>query len=128
VVKAIPVTASITAQTITQWRGARIISSAEKAAPPPSRRCQLGRPTVAVKRAPTSAPKPKQAVRMPKTTGPDRRVSVAITGSRTLKLMPKVETTSIRAQVSQAARVCTTQATPSPRLRSIPRPSSRWVV
>ncbi len=65
---------------------------------------------------------------MPKTTGPERRVTVAITGSRTLKLMAKVETTSISAQVSQAAGVRNTQVTPSPRLCSTPCASSRWVV
>ncbi len=118
-------TASIAPQAITQWSGARTMSSAEKAAPPPSRIDQLGRPTAAVKSAPTRAPTPKQAVRMPKTTGPDRSVTVAITGSRTLKLIPKVETTSISPQVSQAARVCTTQTTPSPRLCSTPCSSSR---
>ncbi len=123
-VKATPVTTSIAPQAITQWSGARTTSNAEKAAPPHSRMGQLGLPTAAVKRAPTRAPKPKQAVRMPKTTGPDRRVTVAITGSRTLKLMPKVETTSISPQVSQAARVCTTQTTPSPRLCSTPCCSS----
>ena len=127
-VKATPVTTSITAQTATQWRGARIISSVEKAAPPPSRSRQLGRPTVAVKRAPIRAPNPKQAVRMPKTTGPERSVTVASTGSRTLKLIPKVETTSIREQVSHAAGVRTTHTIPSLRLRSIPRSASRWVV
>jgi len=128
VVKATPVNTSITAHGTSQWSGARTISSAEKAAPPPSRRRQLGRPTVAVKRAPIRAPNPKQAVRMPKTMGPDRSVTVAITGSRTLKLIAKVETTSISPQVSQAAGVCTTQATPSPRLLSTPCSSSRSVV
>ena len=121
-------TTSMAPQATSQWRGARTISSAEKAAPPPSRRGQLGRPTEAVKRAPTRAPNPKHAVRMPKTTGPDRSVTVAITGSRTLKLMAKVDTTSISPQVSQAAGVCTTQATPSPRLCSTRIRSSRWVV
>ena len=120
-------TTSITAQAAIQWRGARIISNPEKAAPPPSRRRQLGRPTEAVKRAPIRAPKPKQAVRMPKTTGPDRSVTVAMTGSRTLKLMAKVDTTSISPQVSQAAGVCSTQTTPSPRLCITPRSSSRLV-
>ena len=118
-------TTSIAPQAITQWSGARTIKSAEKAAPPPSRMGQLGLPLAAVKRAPISAPTPKQAVMMPNTTGPDRRVTVASTGSRTLKLMPKVETTSISPQVSHAARVCTTQTTPSPRLCSIRCSSSR---
>ena len=126
-VKATPVTASIAPQAITQWSGARTISSVEKAAPPPSRIGQLGRPTAAVKRAPIRAPKPKQAVMIPNTTGPDRRVTVASTGSRTLKLMPKVETTSSSPQVSHAARVCTTQTTPSPRLCSTPC-SSAWLL
>ena len=123
-VNATPVTTSIAPQAITQWSGARTISSAEKAAPPPNRIGQLGLPSAAVKRAPTRAPKPKHAVMIPKTTGPDRRVTVASTGSRTLKLMPKVETTRSSPQVSQAARVCTTQTTPSPRLRSTPCCSS----
>ena len=57
---------------------------------------------------------------MPNTTGPERRVTVAITGSRTLKLMAKVDTTSISPQVNQAAGVWTTQLTPSPRLRITP--------
>ena len=117
-------TTSIAPQAITQWSGARTIKRAEKAAPPPSRMGQLGLPTAAVKRAPISAPKPKQAVMMPNTTGPDRRVTVASTGSSTLKLMPKVETTSSSPQVSQAARVCTTQTTPSPRLWNTPCCSS----
>jgi len=66
-----PVTTSMAAQAATQWRGERAITRAEKAPPPPSRRGQLGRPTVAVKRAPTRAPTPKHAVRMPNTTGPE---------------------------------------------------------
>jgi len=49
-------------------------------------------------------------------------------GSRTLKLMAKVETTSISPQVSQAAGVRITQATPSPRLCSMLCASSRSVV
>jgi len=103
-----------------QCSGASTISSAEKAAPPPSSRGQLGRPTVAVKRAPASAPNPKQAVRMPNTTGPACRVTEASTGSRTLKLIPRVETASSSPQVSQAARVRTTHTMPSPRLRKMP--------
>ncbi len=65
---------------------------------------------------------------MPNTTGPDRSVTVAMTGSRTLKLMAKVDTTSISPQVSQAAGVWSTQLTPSPRLRITPWSSSRLVV
>jgi len=57
---------------------------------------------------------------MPNTTGPECRVTEASTGSRTLKLIPRVETTSSSPQVSQAARVRTTQTMPSLRLRKMP--------
>ena len=94
------------------------MSRAEKAAPPPSRRGQLGRPNEAVKRAPQRAPTPKQAVMIPKVTGPECRVTEASTGNSTLKLMPKVATTSRSAQLSQAAGVLRVQRMPSVRLLS----------
>ena len=57
--------------------------------------CRLARPSDAENSAPTSAPKPKSAERMPKISGPLSSVRDARTGRSTLKLMLIVAITSI---------------------------------
>ena len=74
---------------------------------------QLARPSAAERSAPTSAPPPKQADRMPNTSGPASSVSEASSGRMTWKLKPTVLTTVTIASTSRICGCASTQEKPS---------------
>ena len=84
-----------------------------KAAVPPSTSRGLAREMVAETRAPMRAPAPKQAVTIPKTSGPDNSVCFASTGSRTLKLNESVVTSRTVASSTPASGTRRTNANAS---------------
>ena len=101
------------------------ISSSQSAKPalPAAVIPMVARARCAETSAPISAPTPKTAERRPKSWGPEFRVCLASTGSKTLKLRQKVLTTNVRTSIS---RICSWfRANESPSLRLMKRVRDR---
>ena len=89
-VKQTPVTNRSAAETAIVSCGARASSAMPNPSVPSSSTFQLARASAADRRAPTRAPVPKLAERIPNTSGPAPSVSDASTGTSTWKLKPTV--------------------------------------
>ena len=112
--KQTPVKKSRIAHIQTVVRGARSNRQTLKPPVPKTSAFQLARPSDAESSAPTSAPPPKQAERMPKTSGPVFSVSDASSGRITWKLKPTVLTTVTISSTRRASGERHAQANPSP--------------